>query len=73
MINLGKERSRKRSSRKMVQQAVVMKTKKRKMTTGKKEMVVPNIKIGSEKLKSVKLNFNLVDIFNHIRLMLHKL
>ena len=57
----------------MVQQAVVMKTKKRKMTTGKKEMVVPNIKIGSEKLKSVKLNFNLVDIFNHIRLMLHKL
>ena len=57
----------------MVQQAVVMKTKKRKMTTGKKEMVVPNIKIGSEKLKNVKLNFNLVDIFNHIRLMLHKL
>ena len=57
----------------MVQQAVVMKTKKRKMTTGKKEMVVPNIKIGSEKLKNVKLNFNLVDIFNHIRQMLHKL
>ena len=57
----------------MVQQAVVMKTKKRKMTTGKKEKVVPNIKIGNEKLKNVKLNFNLVDIFNHIRQMLHKL